>query len=159
MKVFGVAGWSGSGKTTLVLRLIAELRRRGLRISTVKHSHHAVEVDRIGDDGCRLRAAGATEVLTAGPRRWVLVHEHPQAADLAALLPHFADCDLLLVEGFKHGSHPKLEVFRADLGKPLLCRDAPHMVAIATTAPGPFPVPRFDPADVVGIAEFMIRWS
>lgn len=158
MKLFGLAGWSGSGKTTLMLGLIAELRRGGLRVATLKHSHHAVEIDEAGDDSRRLRAAGASEVLIAGARRWALFHDANDISNLAALVPRFADCDFLLIEGLKAGAFPKLEVFRPDLGKPLLCREDPQIVAIATAGPGPFPVPQFDPADIAGIAAFVINW-
>lgn len=158
MKVFGIAGWSGSGKTTLILKLIAALRRRGLRVSTLKRTHHSVEVDHPGDDSRLLRAAGAAEVLVAGPQRWALIHEVGDAPEpsLTDLLPCFADCDLLLVEGFKRNPHPKLEVYRPEIGKSLLCREDPNIVAIATTSEGEFGVPRYDLDDVEGIAGFVM---
>lgn len=157
MKVFGIAGWSGSGKTTLMLGLVAELRRRGLRVSTVKHSHHPVEVDRPGDDSRRLLEAGAAEVLMAGPKRWALIHRAEQPAGLAELLPRLTEGDVLLVEGFKRAGHAKLEVYRPELGKPLLHPDDPAVVAIATAAPGPFTVPRYHPDDLRAIADLALK--
>lgn len=157
MKVFGLAGWSGSGKTTLLLGLVGELRRRGLRVSTLKHSHHEVLVDRPDDDSRRLIEAGAAEVLVAGPERWALLHAAPQPPELTGLLPRLSDCDLLLVEGFKHAPHPRLEVFRPELGKPLIHPGDPGVVAIATTAPGPFAVPRYALEDLAGIADLVVK--
>lgn len=160
MMVFGIAGWSGSGKTTLILKLIAALRRRDLRVASLKRTHHLVEVDRHDDDSRLLRAAGAGEVLVAGRERWALIHDIGDAPEpsLADLLPRFAPCDLLLVEGFKRNPHPKLEVYRPEIGKPLLCPEDPHIVAIATIAQGEFGVPRFDLDDVEAITGFVVRF-
>src|SRR5262249_13004696 len=87
MRVIGLAGWSGAGKTTLVVRLVPELVRRGLTVSTMKHAHHGFDVDQPGKDSYRHREAGATEVLVASERRWALMHEtrgagEPTAAEL-----------------------------------------------------------------------------
>src|SRR5260370_34393929 len=122
MKIFGFAGWSGSGKTTLMTALIPELVARGLTVSTIKHAHHAFDVDQPGKDSWRHREAGATEVLVASERRWALMHELRDAPEpsLDALVARISPVDLLLVEGFKRHPHPKLEVYRAALGKPLI---------------------------------------
>lgn len=133
MKVFGIAGHSGMGKTTLLERLVPVLRARGLSVSVVKHSHKEIEVDRPGKDSYRLREAGCGEVLLMGRRRWALMHE--QADDLEppleALLGHLSPCSLVLVEGFKQGEFPKLEVWRAAGGKPPLWPYTPGVVALA----------------------------
>lgn len=136
MRVFGLAGWSGSGKTTLVTRLIPELARRGLRVSTVKHAHHAFDVDTPGKDSYEHRRAGATEVLVSSANRFALMHELRGAPEptLAELLARLAPVDLVLVEGFKRHAHDKLEVHRPSVGKPLLAPDDPHIVAVASDA-------------------------
>lgn len=160
MKIFGLAGWSGSGKTTLMLKLIGALTGQGLRVASIKRTHHLVEVDEAGSDSRRLRDAGAAEVLVAGPGRWALIHElrdepEPRLDDVA---PRFGAADLLLVEGFKRNPHAKLEVYRPDLGKPLLCLEDPHIVAIATTAPeAGYPVPALHLDDVAAIAALIRR--
>jgi molybdopterin-guanine dinucleotide biosynthesis protein B len=159
MRVFGIAGWSGSGKTTLVVRLLPELIRRGLRVSTLKHAHHAFDVDQPGKDSWEHRQAGATEVMVSSTNRWALMHEHRSApeATLGELLERLSPVDLVLVEGFKHHPHPKLEVYRPSLGKPLLCRDDPHVVAVASDARlDGLPVPLLDLDAVPAIADFVI---
>ena len=101
MRVIGLAGWSGAGKTTLLLRLIPELAQRGVAVSTVKHAHHAFEVDEPGKDSFEHRAAGAREVLVASERRWALMHElraEPEPG-LAELLARLSPVDLVIVEG------------------------------------------------------------
>ena len=134
MKIIGLAGWSGSGKTTLLTRVIPLLVARGYRVSTVKHAHHAFDVDQPGKDSHTHRMAGATEVLVSSANRFALMHElrgEPEPA-LDTLLDKLSPVDLVLVEGFKRAAHPKLEVHRAEVGKPLLAPDDPHIVAIAS---------------------------
>ena len=159
MKVFGLAGWSGSGKTTLVVRLIPALVARGLRVSTLKHAHHNFDVDKPGKDSYEHRQAGATEVLVTSGRRWALMHELRDAPEptIEDLLPRMTAVDLLLIEGFKRQSHAKLEVHRPALGKPLLCPEDPHIVAVASDAPLPqVSLPRLDLDDIEAIADFII---
>ncbi len=136
-RTFGLAGWSGSGKTTLLTRLLPELTRRGISVSTVKHAHHDFDVDKPGKDSWRHREAGATEVMVSSTARWALMHEHRGAPEttLAELVRRMSPVDLVIVEGFKGETHAKLEVHRPALGKPLLCRDDPHIFAIASDAP------------------------
>jgi molybdopterin-guanine dinucleotide biosynthesis protein B len=159
MRVIGIAGWSGAGKTTLLAKLIPRLVARGVRVSTVKHAHHAFDVDQPGKDSHTHRMAGATEVLVSSANRWALVHELRGEAEstLPELLAKLAPVDLIIVEGFKHGAHPKLEVYRAAVGKPPLHPDDPHIVAVASDAPVPgarVPVVGLD--DVDAVADLML---
>jgi molybdopterin-guanine dinucleotide biosynthesis protein MobB len=127
MHIYGIVGRKNSGKTHLVARLLRVATARGLCVSTVKHAHHAFDIDQPGKDSHTHRVAGAHEVLVASAQRWALIHEHRGAAepDLDALLGHLAPCDLVLVEGFKSGTHSKLEVYRASCGQtPLAPIDA-----------------------------------
>lgn len=118
MKVLGITGWSGSGKTTLIVALIPRLRARGLTVSTLKHAHHDVDLDVSGKDTFRHRQAGACEVILATGRRWALLHElrEEPEPDLAELLARLRPVDLVLVEGWKTGVYPKLEVWRSGVG-------------------------------------------
>jgi molybdopterin-guanine dinucleotide biosynthesis protein B len=160
MRVFGLRGWSGSGKTTLLVRLIPELVGRGLRVSTVKHAHHAFDVDQPGKDSYRHREAGATEVVVSSMRRFALMHERrgTDEARLDELLQRMSPVDLVLVEGFKEQPHDKLEIWRAANDKPLLAPEDPYVVAIATTDPlPPQRVPVLDLNDAPTIADFVVR--
>lgn len=122
MKVIGLAGWSGAGKTTLLTLLIPHLAAEGLRVSTVKHAHHNFDVDVPGKDSWCHRQAGATEVLVSSGRRWALMHElrNEREPSLIELLGKMTPVDLVIVEGFRSGSHPKVEVHRAANGQPLM---------------------------------------
>src|SRR5262249_9971196 len=95
-RVIGIAGWSGAGKTTLLTRVIPVLVQRGLRIATIKHAHHAFDVDQPGKDSYEHRKAGASEVIVSSARRWVVMHELDDAAEasLADLLRKLSPCDL-----------------------------------------------------------------
>src|SRR5690242_5812825 len=160
MRVIGIAGWSGAGKTTLLAKLIPRLTGRGLRVSTVKHAHHAFDVDQPGKDSHTHRMAGATEVLVGSAKRWALVHElrdEPEPA-LRALLQKLSPVDLVLVEGYKREPHPKLEVYRAGVGKPLMHPDDPAIVAIAADVALPAArVPVVDIDDIERVADILIR--
>jgi len=159
MRVFGLAGWSGSGKTTLVVKLIPELVRRGVSVSTIKHAHHAFDVDQPGKDSFEHRRAGASEVLVASANRFALMREHRGAPEpeLEALLARLAPVDLVLVEGFKRDHHDKLEIHRPSLGKPLLANDDPHIVAVASDAPvAGLRVPLLALDDIAAIAGFVM---
>lgn len=159
MRLIGLAGWSGAGKTTLMTRLIPELGRRGLAISTVKHAHHAFDVDQPGKDSYQHRSAGARQVLVASAKRWALMTELREQPEppLAELLRHLDPVDLVIVEGFKRDGHPKLEVHRAANGKPWLHPEDPAIVAIAADiAPPEDRLPRAHLDDVTAIADLML---
>ena len=146
MKIFGFAGYSGSGKTTLIEKLIPLLTSRGITVSLIKHAHHTFDVDTPGKDSYRHRHAGCTEVLVTSSRRWVLMHELRGAAepDLNGQLMHLSPCDLVLVEGFKHEPIPKIEVYRALVGEPLLHPHDTNIVAVASDAALDTRLPQFD---------------
>ena len=158
MRIIGLAGWSGSGKTTLVTKVIPVLVGRGLKVATVKHAHHEFDTDRPGKDSWLHRQAGASEVAIVSSRRWAIVHElgdDPEPS-LADMLPKLSPVDLVIVEGFKRHRHPKLEVYRAVVGKPLLHPEDDCIVAIATDAPLPqaqVPVLMLD--DIEGLANVL----
>ncbi|MCT9809378.1 molybdopterin-guanine dinucleotide biosynthesis protein B [Acidovorax sp. Be4] len=139
MKVVGFAGYSGAGKTTLVEQVIALLRQRGLRVSVVKHAHHHFDIDQPGKDSWRHRQAGAFEVLVVSDQRLALMREfeQPGEIDIHAMLAELdAGVDWVLVEGFKHGDLPKMEVWRApapgERDRPLLCMQDSGVLALIT---------------------------
>jgi len=158
MRIIGLAGWSGAGKTTLVTKVIPVLIARGLKVATVKHAHHEFDLDRPGKDSWLHREAGANEVAIVSSRRWALIHElrgEPEPP-LVEILAKLSPVDLVIVEGFKRHAHPKLEVYRASVGKPLLYPDDDCIVAITTDGPLPqaqLPVLMLD--DIEGIANVL----
>lgn len=159
MRLIGLAGWSGAGKTTLLEKLIPELAGRGLSVSTLKHAHHAFDVDKPGKDSWVHRQAGATEVLISSANRFALMREHRGAPEptLAELLERLAPVDLVLVEGFKRGPHPKIEVWRAANGKPFLHPEDPTIRAIASDqALDGMPLPVVDLNDTGAIANIVL---
>lgn len=158
MRIFGLAGWSGSGKTTLLAALVPQLVARGLTVSTIKHAHHEFDIDRPGKDSWRHRQAGAREVMVASSRRWALMHELRGAPEpaLEDLVARMSPVDLLLVEGWKRHPHPKLEVHRPSLGKPLLYPHDPHIVAIASDEAIAAPIPLLPIADAARVADFIL---
>ncbi|MDY7231291.1 molybdopterin-guanine dinucleotide biosynthesis protein B [Hyalangium rubrum] len=157
-----VVGWSGVGKTTLVERLVPELRARGLRVGVVKHSSDPHPLHRSGSDTARFERAGAALVAFATPAGVQLtVKEAPDSA-LLPLLARFADSvDLVLVEGWKEGPLPKLEVWREGHG-PLLAASRPEVLAVVSDAPAlpegaPEGLRRFRTAEVQGLAVFIAQ--
>jgi molybdopterin-guanine dinucleotide biosynthesis adapter protein len=161
MRVIGLAGWSGAGKTTLIVKLIPYLHERGIVVSTLKHAHHAFDVDQPGKDSYLHREAGAREVLVASSRRFALMHELRGAKepDLAELLRRMSPADLILVEGYKREAHAKIEVHRAADAKPFLYPEDPTIAAVATDAADCVPLlhlPHAHLDDIAAIASLIL---
>ncbi len=159
MNVFGVVGWKNSGKTGLMERLVAEFVSRGLSVSTLKHAHHSFEVDRPGKDSDRHRVAGAQQVLLSSSNRWALMSELRGAKEppLAELLAKLSPVDLVLIEGYKRDTHPKIEAHRAETGQPLIAVDDDTIRAVASnTDPDGLSVPLLDLDDTKAIADFIL---
>lgn len=154
MKVIGLAGWSGAGKTTLLAQLLPHLIAKGLRVSTIKHAHHAFDLDKPGKDSWVHRKAGATEVLVTSGRRWALMHELCNEVEpaLPELLAKLSQVDLVIVEGFKSEAYPKIEIHRRANGKPTLFQDDPSIVGVATDAAVSATLPVVHLDDVAAIA-------
>jgi molybdopterin-guanine dinucleotide biosynthesis protein B len=160
LRVIGLAGWSGAGKTSLLARVIPCLRRQGVSVSTLKHAHHAFDVDQPGKDSWVHRQAGAQQVLVASAHRWALMTEHRGAPEpaLGELLRQLAPVDLVLIEGFKREGHPKLEVHRAANEKPWLYPEDRRILAVASDIPPPAGAPpRLVLDDTDGIAGALLR--
>lgn len=160
--VVGVTGWKNSGKTTLVTKIIAELTRRGYQVSSVKHAHHAFDVDHEGTDSFRHRQAGAIEVALVSGTRWALMHENQDNESepgLADFLPRLAPRDIIVVEGYKREDFPKIEVRRTEARKhdPLALTD-PTVIAIAADHPvEDTDKPVFDINAVKEITDFVVE--
>jgi molybdopterin-guanine dinucleotide biosynthesis protein MobB len=159
VRIYGVTGWKNAGKTTLVERLVAEITGRGFSVSTLKHAHHAFDVDQPGKDSHRHRAAGARQVLVSSANRWALMTENRGAPEpaLGSLLGQLAPVDLVLVEGWKRDRHPKIEARRAASAQDLIAAGDATIEAVASDAPlEGLGVPVFALDDVEGIAGFIL---
>ena len=163
MKVIGFCGYSGSGKTTLVEQLITRLRLAGQRVSVVKHAHHDFDIDHPGKDSWRHRQAGAFEIVIASDRRLAKIREFDVHDDptVHQLIAELVECDWVLVEGFKHADILKIEVWRAETGKPAQYPNDPYVVAISTDScqqlPVPTGLPLLDLNSPDAVADFLLR--
>lgn len=137
-KVVGIVGWQNSGKTTLIVDLVTHLTEKGIKVSTVKHAHHAFDIDKPGKDSFKHRDAGASEVMIASASRWALMHElrDTKEPDLPELVARMADADIIIAEGFKRGRHAKLEIWNDD-GEMLALTDDTVDRVILRDAPAP----------------------
>jgi len=160
--VFGVVGWKNSGKTTLMTDLIRELKARGLTVSVLKHAHVNFDVDHPGRDSFKMREAGAAQVILSSPRRFALMRELGDAPEMSfeELLQHTGPCDLILVEGYKRETYPKIEIRRdGAASRDPLSVEVPGVVAIASDRPEgeTESLPVF-PIDATGrIVDFMLK--
>lgn len=161
MNVVAFAGYSGSGKTTLVESLIPALKLRGLRVSVVKHAHHSFDIDQPGKDTWRHRQAGAFEVVVASDNRLALMREfeQPRALSVHHLIAElYEGVDWVLVEGFKSSDLLKVEVWRADSGKPARYPEDDFVVAIATDSPDRLPETTLRPVLDLNDADAVVDW-
>ena len=163
MRVIGIVGWKNSGKTTLVVAIVRELTRRGYRIATVKHAHHAFDIDQPGKDSFLHREAGAQDVIVSSGARWAHMHEirDEKEPELDDLLPRLPDgVDIVIVEGFKRDAHPKIEVIPPDREKPPLALEDEHIVGIASDADDlpEVSVPVMARSNPVEVAEFILEF-
>jgi molybdopterin-guanine dinucleotide biosynthesis protein B len=158
MRLFGVTGWKNAGKTGLMERLVTEITGRGLTVSTVKHAHHSFDVDHPGKDSFRHRVAGASEVILSSRNRVAQMTELRGADEpaLGDLLTRLSPVDLVLVEGYKRDTHPKVEAHRAVTGNALIAPGDPTIRAVASDVPLDLDRPVFDLNDTVAIADFIL---
>lgn len=162
--ILGFAAYSGTGKTTLLTQLIPLLEAKKLRVGLIKHSHHNFDIDHPGKDSYRLRAAGASPVmLVSSVRRAIITefqqHEEPKLFDQLKYFEH-ENLNIILVEGFKQETFPKIELHRLALGKPLQYPDDPSIIAIATDSelPESRPIQKLDLNNLQQILDFTLQF-
>lgn len=160
--LLGIAAYSGTGKTTLLKQLIPCLKRRGIRIALIKHTHHDMDVDTPGKDSYALRKAGADQTLVASDLRWALMTETPEQSplDLRFLASRIdaKRCDLILVEGFKHEHIAKIALYRQAVGKPFNGLIDEFVIALASDHRHSCAVPFLDINNPDEIADFIQHW-
>lgn len=152
--VVSIVGRSQSGKTTLIEKLIPEFKRRGYTIGTIKHSHHNPDIDRSGKDSSRHKSAGADTVIFHSPGKIAMVRDD-HSGDMDSLLGYFEDIDLVITEGYKAGSKPKIEVVRSARHPEPLLKDDLHLMAVVTDVNLHLKVPIFGFEDVVPLADLI----
>lgn len=154
--IVSIVGKSDSGKTTLIEKLVPELVRRGYRVATIKHDVHGFEVDREGKDSWRHKKAGAHMVVISSPMKVAMIRDVDHDADLAEIRDQYIrDVDLILSEGFKQNKQPKIEVFRKEMHRDLLCTEEEDLMAIASNHKFDLGVPCFDLDDFGGIVDLI----
>jgi molybdopterin-guanine dinucleotide biosynthesis protein MobB len=159
VKAVSFVAKSGTGKTTLLEKVIADLKERGYRIGVIKHDAHRFDIDHPGKDSYRLTAAGADTMLISSPEKLALVKKHAASPPIEELIStYFNDCDIVLTEGFKKSSMPKIELHRKERSATLLCRGEEHdpsLVAVASDEPLDLDVPLLDLNDAGAVADFI----
>lgn len=159
--VISIVAKSGTGKTTLLEKLIAELKRRGYRVGAMKHDAHEFDIDREGKDSWRLTRAGAHTMVISSPGKIAMIKQNenmmePSVSDMVNT--YYSDVDIVLTEGFKKNSFPKIEVHRKERSSTLLCRGETHdptLIAVASNDHPEADVPVFDINDFRGICDLI----
>ncbi len=112
-KIIGISGWKNVGKTFYASLIIKLLVERGYKVGSIKHAHHDFDIDKPGTDSFKHRDAGSSQVIISSSRRWAKITENNQHNEksLEELIEEFDAVDIIIVEGFKKESHPKIEIF------------------------------------------------
>jgi molybdopterin-guanine dinucleotide biosynthesis protein MobB len=160
VKAISFVAKSGTGKTTLLEKVIARLKEKGYRIGVIKHDAHRFDIDHPGKDSYRLASAGADIMMISSPEKLALVKRHTASPPALAeiLSTYFADVDIVMTEGFKHGSLPKIELHRKERSSTLICRGEKNdltLMAVASDEPLKLDVPVLDLNDAGAIADFI----
>ena len=155
--IISIVGQSGSGKTTLIEKLIFELKRKGLRVGTIKHHLHDIEMDFPGKDSWRHKQAGAETTIIATPHQIGIVMDTDHDLSPDELISFFPDKDIILLEGYKYGSQPKVEIFRKDVHQTPACQGDKNLIALVSDTDLKSDVPQFALDDINGLVQFLIE--
>jgi molybdopterin-guanine dinucleotide biosynthesis protein MobB len=160
--VVSIVAKSGTGKTTLLEKLIAELKKRGYKVGAVKHDAHSFSIDHEGKDSWRLTEAGADTMLITSPEKVAMVKRNPGAEPILmeTIANYCGDLDIVLTEGFKRSSMPKIEVHRRERSEKLLCRGDEHdptLIAVASDGLLSLDVPIYDINDGGGLCDLIVE--
>lgn len=156
--IISIVGKSGSGKTTLIEKLIPELRKKGLRVGTIKHHRHDVEMDSPGKDSWRHKQAGAETAIIATPHQIGVVMDTDHDLSPDELITFFPDKDVILVEGYKYGNQSKVEIFRPHVHKEPVSLKDENLIALISDAILDVDVPRFGIDDIGSLAGFLMEY-
>jgi len=155
--IISVVGRSGSGKTVFLEKLIDELKKRGLKVGTIKHHLHDFEIDQPGKDSWRHARAGSDTVIISSPQKLALIKRLEAEMSIDQLVRHYMrDLDLVLTEGYKTAAKQRIEVYRSEQSEGLV--SAPEdLLAIVSDIRLDLAVPQFDLEDVAGVANLITR--
>jgi molybdopterin-guanine dinucleotide biosynthesis protein MobB len=155
--VLSVVGRSGVGKTVFVEKLIPELKRRGIKVGTIKHHLHDFEVDQPGKDSWRHAQAGSDTVVLASPKKLAVIKRLEEEMGIDELVQNYlGDVDLVLTEGYKTQGRQKIEVYRHDRSTSLLS-PVDELFAIVADQTFDLPVPQFGLQDVKGVVDLISK--
>lgn len=132
-----MSGSKHSGKTTFIENILPLLKERGIRTGVIKHDGHSFTPDVPGTDSYRIRGAGAESTAVFCDTHYMVIRERKITAD--ELIQDFSDMDLILCEGFKQSSYPKIEIVRREHSARMVC-DPENVLAVATDCETDFPV-------------------
>ncbi len=152
-----IVGFSGQGKTTLTVKLVAELKKRGFRVGTIKHDVHGFDPDHPGKDSYRHKKAGASVTIVTSPRNIGIVRDVDHDHQPQELAPFFSDMDIVLVEGFKRAGLPKIEIFRPEVKKEPACKGDKQLMALVSDSPLDWGVPRFHTEQIGELVDFLLE--
>ncbi len=148
---------SGSGKTTLLEKVIKRLKEEGIRLAVIKHDAHQFDMDKPGKDTWKMAQAGADIVAISSPAKFAIIEKVDEEKKLDEVIAMLSKVDLILTEGFKRSNKPKIEVFRSEAHKDLLCTPS-ELIAIASDIKWEIGVPCHDINDVEGIAQEVLKY-
>ncbi|MFO8084497.1 MAG: molybdopterin-guanine dinucleotide biosynthesis protein B [Desulfobacterales bacterium] len=153
--MIAVVGFSGQGKTTLTVKIVAEFKRRGFRVGTIKHDAHGFDLDHPGKDSWRHKQAGASVTIVTSPTQVGMVRDVDHDHQPEELVPFLVGLDIVLVEGFKRSKLPKIEIFRPEIKKEPACKDDKHLIALVSDSHLDWGVPRFHTEQIFEIVSFL----
>jgi len=152
--IISIVGKSESGKTTLIEKIIPVLKKRGYKIGTIKHAYHGFDIDQKGKDSWRHKKAGADMTLVASPGKIAIVKDE-NSESLASLKKYFDDMDLIIIEGYKKESNPKIEIFRSARHREPLCQNDDNLIALVTDTKLDLKVPKFGLEDTEKLTDLI----
>jgi len=158
MKVVGIIGWKNSGKTFLAQTIIKKLNEKGFNVSSIKRAHHDFEIDKPDTDSYLHRKSGSKQVIVSSAKRWAKITELDGAKEkkLSELINELKKPDIVIVEGFKQESHPKIEIINSSKGK-YLFKELKNVVAIISEEKLSISIPQFKKNEIDLIVEFILK--
>jgi len=154
--ILSIVAESGTGKTTLLEKVVKEMKRRGIRLAVIKHTHH-FEIDQEGKDTSRFAEAGADIVAISSPDKFAFIERTKTELSIDDIASRMSDVDIIITEGYKKGDKPKIEVFRSQVSKKLICSPE-ELIAIVSDVPFDLGVPWYHLDDVSGLTDEIERF-